>query len=46
MMPVPKIMLSTLIDKAITVAKSSRIKDLERYRNDIIKQTAQIAFLI
>ena len=44
MMPVPKIMLSTLIDKAISVAKSSGIKDVERYRADIIKQAAQIAF--
>jgi hypothetical protein len=44
MMPVPKIMLSTLIDKAISVAKSSGIKDMERYRADIIKQAAQIAF--
>ena len=44
MMPVPKIMLSTLIDKAISVAKSSGIKDMERYRADIIRQAAQIAF--
>jgi hypothetical protein len=44
MMPVPKLMLSTLIDKAINVAKSSGIKDVERYRDDIIKQAAKIAF--
>lgn len=44
MMPVPKVILSSLIDKAIAVAKSSGIKDVERYRDEIIKQAAQIAF--
>jgi hypothetical protein len=44
MMPVPKLMLSTLIDKAINVAKSSGIKDVEHYRDDMIKQAAKIAF--
>lgn len=44
MMPVPKIMLSTLIDRAIGVAKSSGIKDVERYRSEIVKEAAQIAF--
>src|SRR5687768_151359 len=44
MMPVPKIMLSTLIDKSISVARDSGIKYVERYRDDIIKQAAHIAF--
>lgn len=44
MMPVPKIILSSLIDSAMNVAKSSGIKNIERYRDDIIKHTAQIAF--
>lgn len=44
MMPVPKVILSSLIDKAISVAKSSGIKDVDRYRDDIIKQAAQLAF--
>lgn len=44
MMPVPKVILSSLIDKAISIAKSSGIKDVECYRDDIIKQAAQIAF--
>lgn len=44
MMPVPKVMLSTLIDKAISVARGSGIKDIERYRDEIIRQAAQIAF--
>lgn len=44
MMPVPKIILSSLIDKAIAVARSSGIKDIDRYRDEIIREAAQIAF--
>jgi hypothetical protein len=44
MMPVPKIILSSLIDKAISVAKNSGIKDIDRYRDEIIREAAQIAF--
>jgi len=44
MMPVPKVILSSLIDKAISVAESSGIKDVNRYRDEIIKQAAQLAF--
>ena len=44
MMPVPKVMLATLIDKAVSIAKSSGIKDIDRYRDDIIRQAARIAF--
>lgn len=44
MMPVPKVMLSTLIDRAIGVAKNSGIKDVDRYRDDIVREAAQIAF--
>jgi hypothetical protein len=44
MMPVPKVILSSLIDRAISVAKSSGIKDIYRYRDEIIKQAAQLAF--
>jgi hypothetical protein len=44
MMPVPKVILSSLIDKAISVAKSGGIKDIDRYRDEIIKQAAQLAF--
>lgn len=46
MMPVPKLILSTLIDKAIEVAKIGGVKDIERYRMEIIKQSAQIAFTL
>lgn len=43
-MPVPKIMLSSLMDKAVAVAKSSGIKNIELYRDEIIKKAAEIAF--
>ncbi|HEX7033671.1 MAG TPA: hypothetical protein VF172_11795, partial [Nitrososphaera sp.] len=44
MMPVPKVILSSLIDKAISVAKSNGIRDVDQYTDEIIKQAAQIAF--
>ena len=44
MMPVPKIVLTSLIDKATTIAKDNGIQDLDRYRDEIIKQAAKIAF--
>src|SRR5215208_1671514 len=40
MMPVPKIMLSSLIDKAISIAKNNGIQNIEPYREEIIKQAA------
>lgn len=44
MMPVPKVILSTLVDRCMTMAKHGGIKDLDSYRNEIIKQAAKIAF--
>jgi hypothetical protein len=38
--------LSTLIDKAISVAKSGGISDIDHYRNEIIKQAAELAFAL
>ena len=38
MMPVPKIVLTSLIDKATTIAKDNGIQDLDHYRDEIIKQ--------
>lgn len=46
MMPVPRVILSSLIDKAISVAKSSGIKNVDLYRDQIIKQAAELAFTI
>ena len=46
-MPVPKVMLSSLIDKSIAIAKDNiGIKDIEPYRAEILKSAAQIAFSI
>ncbi len=44
MMPVPKAMLSILIDQSIAIARAEGIKDIEHYRADIIRQAARIAF--
>jgi hypothetical protein len=44
MMPVPKIMLSSLIDRAINIAKNNGLENIEPYRDEIIKQAAEIAF--
>jgi hypothetical protein len=47
MMPVPKVMLSSLIDKSIAIAKDNiGIKDIEPYRDEILKSAAHIAFSI
>jgi hypothetical protein len=47
MMPVPKVMLSSLIDKSISIAKENiGIKDIEPYRDEILKSAAEIAFSI
>jgi len=47
MIPVPKVMLSSLIDESIAIAKNSiGIKDIEPYRSQILKSAAQIAFNI
>ncbi len=47
MMPVPKVMLSSLIDKSIAIARDKiGVKDLSPYRDEIIKSAAQIAFSI
>ena len=44
MMPVPKVILSSLIDRAISIATSSGIKDIDHYRDEIIRQAAELAF--
>jgi hypothetical protein len=46
MMPVPKVMLSSLIDKSIAIAKENIDKDISPYRDEILKSAAQIAFSI
>ena len=46
MIPVPRVILSNLIEQAISVAKSSGIKNVELYRDEIIKQAADLAFTL
>lgn len=48
MMPVPKLMLSALIDESVAIAIKSGMNqmDIERYRDQIIQDAAQIAFSI
>ena len=44
MMPVPKLMLSSLIDRAIEIAKKTGIlndTNLEPYRNQVIKENSE-----
>jgi hypothetical protein len=44
MMPVPKVILSSLVDKCVTMAKQAGVKDLDTYRSEITRQAAKIAF--
>lgn len=44
MMPVPKLLLVSLIEMAISIAQREGLKDVERYRNEIIREAAKIAF--
>ena len=48
MMPVPKAMLTSLIDKAVDMAKKNGIKeeDIGPFRDQMIKQVAEVAFNI
>jgi hypothetical protein len=46
MMPVPRMILSNIIDKAISIAKNSGMKDIDHYRDEIIKQAAELAFTL
>jgi hypothetical protein len=43
-MPVPKNMLSSLMNKAVVIAEENGIKDIDPYRDKIVKQAAEFAF--
>ena len=43
MIPIPKIMLSTLIDETMRLASDAKIPDLESYRTKIVKNAAETA---
>lgn len=44
MMPVPKVMLSSIIEEAVSMARKGGIKDVGPYRDKIVKEAAQTAF--
>lgn len=46
MMPVPKIMLSAIINMAVSLAYEKGIKDIGPFRDKIVKDAAQTAFLL
>lgn len=46
MMPVPKQMLSALVDRAISVGKQNGIKDIQPYREQIAKEAARTALAV
>jgi hypothetical protein len=46
MMPIPKLMLSTLIDEAMQLAADAKITDLESYRAKIVNNAAENALRV
>jgi hypothetical protein len=44
MMPVPKIMLATLIDKTMQLAVDAGVSGVDSYRDKIVKNAVEIAF--
>jgi hypothetical protein len=46
MMPIPKLMLGTLIDEAMRLAADAKIVDLESYRSKIVNNAAHTALRV
>jgi hypothetical protein len=44
MIPIPKIMLSSIMDEVIKIGKDGGIEDVASFRNKLIKELSQIAF--
>ncbi|HXT84154.1 MAG TPA: hypothetical protein VN704_07475 [Verrucomicrobiae bacterium] len=44
MLPIPKIMISSVLDEAIKSGKENGIDDITQFRNSLIKELSQIAF--
>src|SRR6476646_6473157 len=42
--PIPKIMLSSIMDEVMKIGKDGGIEDVANFRNKIIKELSQIAF--
>jgi hypothetical protein len=45
MLPVPKIMLSSMMDEVMKIGKENGIDDLSMFRNLLMKELSQIAFV-
>ncbi len=46
LLPIPKLMLTRLIEETLEVAKDAKVKDLEACRNKIAKNAAEVALNI
>lgn len=44
MIPIPKIMLSSIMDEVMKIGKDGGIEDVANFRNKITKELSQIAF--
>lgn len=44
MLPIPKVMMSSILDEVIKVGKENGINDIVQFRNSLIKELSQIAF--
>jgi hypothetical protein len=44
MMPVPRAILANLTDKAVSLAESRGVKDVDLYRDELMKQASELAF--
>ncbi len=44
MLPIPKIMISSMLDEVIKAGKENGIDDITQFRNSLIKELSQIAF--
>lgn len=45
MIPIPKILLSSIIDETIKIGKENGIEDVSSFRNILMKDLSQIAFI-
>jgi predicted HicB family RNase H-like nuclease len=45
MIPVPKMMLSSIMDETIKIGKQNGIEDVNNFRNTLMKELSQIAFI-
>ena len=44
MLPIPKVMISSILDEVIKAGEENGINDITQFRNSLIKELSQIAF--